>query len=131
MDGTGLRQIWVAGEVNAQMRFTVAEIIRATAERFEIAPDEIVEPHIAGKSRKRRVARPRQVAMFLARDLVSTPRKTERMGRQPVSYPVLGRIFSRDHSTVIHAVRAIPKLAANDSDLDEKIKQIRQMLGAL
>ena len=57
--------------------------------------------------RAREVARPRQVAMYLSKQLT------------PKSLPDIGRRFGgRDHTTVIHAVRQIEKLRASDAELD-------------
>ncbi len=53
---------------------------------------------MTGKSRLRPLARPRQVAMFLARETGA-------------SFPVIARHFQRDHTTVLHACRVVP---AND-----------------
>jgi len=65
------------------------------------------------------VARPRQVAMYLAKQL--TPR----------SLPEIGRRFGgRDHTTVIHAVRRIEKLRQTDAELDADVRLlIRQLEG--
>jgi chromosomal replication initiator protein len=108
---------------------SVKSIIEATAVQFDLTPEQIIEPHTACKTRLRGIVRPRQVAMYLARELSTQPPGDRRSPkRSPVSYPTLGRIFRRDHSTVIHACRTIPKLAANDSELSEKVKQIRQLI---
>src|SRR3546814_7947784 len=70
---------------------------------------------MASKRRVRAIARPRQVAMYLAKEL--TPR----------SYPEIGRRFGgRDHSTVIHAVRTVEALRVADSELDAEIAAIRR-----
>src|SRR3546814_12069968 len=72
---------------------------------------------MASKRRVRAIARPRQVAMYLAKEL--TPR----------SYPEIGRRFGgRDHSTVIHAVRTVEALRVSDSELDAEIAAIRRSL---
>ena len=107
------------------MKPSVASIIQATAYHFRVSPERLIEPDGPNGVRGREFARPRQVAMYLARTIASTPRETPEMGRQPVSYPALASIFGRDHTTVIHAVRTVPKLAQNDSELGEKIKQIK------
>jgi chromosomal replication initiator protein len=67
--------------------------------------------------RARAVARPRQVAMYLAKQL--TPR----------SLPEIGRKFGgRDHTTVMHAVRKIEELKAQDRTLAEDLELLRRML---
>src|SRR3546814_7587708 len=61
--------------------------------------------------RAREVARPRQVAMYLAKRL--TPR----------SLPEIGRRFGgRDHTTVMHAVKRIEELRVEDTELDADIR---------
>ena len=65
------------------------------------------------------VARPRQVAMYLAKQL--TPR----------SLPEIGRNFGgRDHTTVIHAVRKIEELCAEDSQIAEDLEHIKRKIQA-
>jgi len=67
--------------------------------------------------RARAVARPRQVAMYLAKQL--TPR----------SLPEIGRKFGgRDHTTVMHAIRRIEELRALDMTLNEDVEQLRRLL---
>jgi chromosomal replication initiator protein len=63
------------------------------------------------------VARPRQVAMYLAKQLTSR------------SLPEIGRKFGgRDHTTVIHAVKKIEELIELDSALAEDVELLRRML---
>jgi chromosomal replication initiator protein len=67
--------------------------------------------------RARAVARPRQVAMFLAKQL------TQR------SLPEIGRKFGgRDHTTVLHAVKKVEELMANDQGFAEDIELLRRTL---
>src|SRR3546814_1796174 len=62
--------------------------------------------------RARVVARPRQIAMYLAKRLTTR------------SLPEIGRKFGgRDHSTVIHAVRRIEELRDSDRDVDGAVRQ--------
>ena len=69
--------------------------------------------------RARQVARPRQVAMYLAKTLTSR------------SLPDIGRRFGgRDHTTVIHAVRRIEELRATDAQIAEDVELLRRMLEA-
>ena len=59
------------------------------------------------KKRTRVIARPRQVAMFLAKDIT------------PMSLPAIGEAFGgRDHTTVLHACRTIADLRRNDAQLN-------------
>lgn len=73
------------------MRASVEEIQAKTAIKCGITLRELL-----GDSRKRRVAYPRQVAMYLARDLTRN------------SLPEIGRRFGRDHTTVLHACEQVP-----------------------
>lgn len=89
-----------------QRRVTIDEIQRRVAEHYRIRQAEMTSAR-----RAREVARPRQVAMYLAKQL--TPR----------SLPEIGRRFGgRDHSTVIYAVRQIEKLRATDAELDADVR---------
>ncbi len=109
-----------AEEVLAEMfrasrrRITIDEIQRRVSEHYKIRQAEMVSAR-----RAREVARPRQVAMYLAKQL--TPR----------SLPEIGRKFGgRDHTTVIHAVRQIERLRGCDTDIDNDVRSlIRQLEG--
>lgn len=93
-------------------RITIDEIQRACAAHYRIDLSEM-----RSARRARAVARPRQVAMYLAKKL--TPR----------SLPEIGRIFGgRDHSTVIHAVRKIETLRKENADLDSDIRTLQRQL---
>ena len=82
-------------------RVTIEEIQKRVAEHFNI---KIADMHSARRARA--VARPRQVAMYLAKQLTSR------------SLPEIGRKFGgRDHTTVMHAVRKIEELRATDAEL--------------
>lgn len=95
-------------------RITIEDIQRAVCAHYRIDKAEM-----ASQRRTRAVARPRQVAMYLAKEL--TPR----------SFPEIGRRFGgRDHSTVIHAVRTIESLRVSDADLDTDIRRIQRALTA-
>lgn len=99
---------------SARPRITIDEIQRAVCAHYRLDKSEM-----ASKRRVRAIARPRQVAMYLAKEL--TPR----------SYPEIGRRFGgRDHSTVIHAVRTVEALRVADSELDAEIAAIRRALNS-
>ena len=93
-------------------RITIDEIQKRVAEHYNI---RLSDMHSARRARA--VARPRQVAMFLCKQL--TPR----------SLPEIGRKFGgRDHTTVMHAVRKIEELRAADRTLAEDVELLRRML---
>jgi chromosomal replication initiator protein len=93
-------------------RVTIEEIQKRVAEHFNI---RIADMHSARRARA--VARPRQVAMYLAKQLTSR------------SLPEIGRKFGgRDHTTVMHAVRKIEELRAKDASFAEDVDLLRRML---
>jgi len=95
-----------------ERRVTIEVIQKLVAEHYQI---RIADMHSARRARA--VARPRQVAMYLAKQL--TPR----------SLPEIGRKFGgRDHTTVMHAIRRIEELRASDPMLSESIETLRRML---
>jgi len=93
-------------------RVTIDEIQKRVAEHYNI---RLGDMHSARRARA--VARPRQVAMYLCKQL--TPR----------SLPEIGRKFGgRDHTTVIHAVKKIEELREKDRALAEDVELLRRML---
>jgi chromosomal replication initiator protein len=95
-----------------QRRISIDEIQTQVAEHYRIRKAEMTSAR-----RAREVARPRQVAMYLSKQLT------------PKSLPDIGRRFGgRDHTTVIHAVRQIEKLRAQDSELDADIRLLTRQL---
>jgi chromosomal replication initiator protein len=95
-----------------QRRISIDEIQSRVSEHYRIRKAEMTSAR-----RAREVARPRQVAMYLSKQL--TPR----------SLPEIGRRFGgRDHTTVIHAVRQIEKLRAQDAELDADIRLLTRQL---
>jgi chromosomal replication initiator protein len=95
-------------------KVTVDEIIRKVTDHYNIRMTDILSPR-----RARSIARPRQMAMYLAKKLTSK------------SLPEIGRRFGgRDHTTVIHAVKKIEELRATDSQTSEDLELLRRMLEA-
>ncbi len=95
-----------------QRRITIDEIQKRVSDHFRIRQAEMVSAR-----RAREVARPRQIAMYLAKQL--TPR----------SLPEIGRRFGgRDHTTVIHAVRQIERLRGIDTDIDNDVRTLMRVL---
>ena len=93
-------------------KLTIEEIQRKVAEHYNIRLSDMIGP-----KRLRNIARPRQVAMYLAKQL--TPR----------SLPEIGRRFGgRDHTTIIHGVRKIEELMATDSQLSDDLLLLRRLL---
>ncbi len=93
-------------------RLTVDRIQRAVCEIFSVTPTDMVS-----KRRARVIARPRQVAMYLCKKL------TKR------SLPDIGRRFGgRDHTTVMHAVKRIDQLRAEDESFNAQIEAVETLL---
>ncbi|MHA1107693.1 MAG: helix-turn-helix domain-containing protein, partial [Alphaproteobacteria bacterium] len=93
-------------------RVTIEEIQKRVAEHFNI---RMADMHSARRARA--VARPRQVAMYLAKQLTSR------------SLPEIGRKFGgRDHTTVMHAVKKIDELRQSDAGFSEDVDLLRRML---
>ncbi len=93
-------------------RVTIEEIQKRVAEHFNI---RVSDMHSARRARS--VARPRQVAMYLAKQLTSR------------SLPEIGRKFGgRDHTTVMHAVRKVDELRERDASFAEDVELLRRML---
>ena len=97
-----------------ERRVTIEEIQKRVAEHFNI---RFTDMHSARRSRA--VARPRQVAMYLAKHLTSR------------SLPEIGRKFGgRDHTTVMYAVQKVEELRQSDPGFDEDVELLRRMLEA-
>ena len=98
------------GAVNRQI--TVDNIQKTVADYFKIKVADLFS-----KKRSRQIARPRQVAMWLAKNLTSQ------------SYPSIGEAFGgRDHTTVLHAVRTIDSLRSKDNELNHDVHVLLQVL---
>ncbi len=96
----------------AQRRVTIDEIQKLVSTHFDLKPVDLVSAR-----RARAVARPRQIAMYLAKRLTTR------------SLPEIGRKFGgRDHSTVIHAVRRIEELRDSDRDVDGAVRTLMREL---
>ena len=95
-------------------KVTVEEIQRRVGEHFNVRLSDLIGP-----KRNRTIARPRQVAMYLAKQLTSR------------SLPEIGRRFGgRDHTTVMHAVKRIDELRAIDNQMAEDLELLRRTLEA-
>jgi chromosomal replication initiator protein len=93
-------------------RITIEEIQKKVAEHFTIKLAEM-----SSARRSRQVARPRQIAMYLAKQLTSR------------SLPEIGRKFGgRDHTTVMHAVKKVEELKETDQNFAEDVELLRRML---
>ncbi len=92
-----------------QKNITIQIIIQATADNFNINPEELIS-----QKRTQNIAMTRQVAMYLCRILTD------------LSLPKIGEEFGgRDHTTVLHAFKKIDTLLATDSDLKNRLEMIK------
>ena len=91
---------------------TVDKIQNVVSNYFNISLSEMLS-----QRRSRPLARPRQIAMYLAKKMTTR------------SLPEIGRRFAnRDHTTVIHAVKTITRLSEQDDEMKKNISQIRSLL---
>ena len=92
---------------------TIGDIQQATCDHFGITPEELLST-----SRSPRVAWPRQLAMYLSRELTGA------------SLPAIGREFGgRDHTTVLHACRRASERLSSDDGLREAVDSLLLELG--
>ncbi len=93
-------------------KITIEEIQKKVAEHFNIRLTDMHSPR-----RSRSVARPRQIAMYLAKSITSR------------SLPEIGRKFGgRDHTTVMHAVKKIEELKHSDTNFNEDIELLKRLI---
>ena len=94
-----------------QSSITFDEIAKAVCEHFTIRPTDL-----RSKRRSRNVAVPRQVAMYLCRQLLKA------------SFPHIGELFGRDHSTVMHAYHVTERRMKQDPAFRVTIEQLERTL---
>jgi chromosomal replication initiator protein len=95
-------------------KLTIEEIQRKVAEHYNIRLSDMIGP-----KRLRTIARPRQMAMYLAKQLTSR------------SLPEIGRRFGgRDHTTIMHGVKKIEELMTTDSQLSDDMQLLKRLLQA-
>jgi chromosomal replication initiator protein len=93
---------------NQERRITMEAVLRAVAERFQMQPVQLKQ-----KTNARNIAYPRQVAMYLIKELTQS------------SLPEIGRMFGgKHHTTVLHSVQKIDRERQRDSDLNRLIHSI-------
>jgi chromosomal replication initiator protein len=105
----------MAGEVLSDLApsdhatpLTSDDIIRRTSDHYAVTPAELTGP-----SRKQPLARTRQVAMYLCRELTD------------LSLPKIGKAFGgRDHTTVIHAVEKVKSLMRSDKQVFDEVNDL-------
>ena len=91
---------------------TSADIIRFVAQHYGIRVADL-----KGRSNRRSIALPRQVAMFLIRDILE------------LSFPEIGKIFSKHHSTIMYAVDNVQKMRQSNPDFDATLTSFHEHFG--
>ena len=95
-------------------RIKIEEILKVISRHFGVSKNDILS-----ERRHRSVVWPRQIGMYLAKQLTSR------------SLPEIGRRFGgRDHTTVLHAIRKIDNVLTGDPRLKEEIEDLKKLLGA-
>jgi len=92
-------------------KLTIEDAIKLVADFYRIRPADL-----KGARRHRNVARPRQVAMFLVREVMQR------------SFPEIGRAFGKDHTTVISACRKVEDLLRRDTDLGQEVESLKRRM---
>ena len=86
-----------------------SDIIRFVAQHYGVRVADL-----KGRSNRRSIALPRQVSMYLIRDILE------------LSFPEIGRIFSKHHSTVMYAVDSVQKMRQSNPDFDATLTSFRE-----
>jgi chromosomal replication initiator protein len=102
-----------APSVALRRRVTVRRIRETVAAYYDVSLQAMLSDR-----RARSIARPRQIAMYLAKELT------------PKSLPCIGREFNRDHTTVMYALRQVERLRLIDGDIADDIDALRERLAA-
>jgi chromosomal replication initiator protein len=86
-----------------------SDVIRFVAQHYGVRVADL-----KGRSNRRSIALPRQVSMYLIRDILE------------LSFPEIGRIFSKHHSTVMYAVDSVQKMRQSNPDFDATLTSFRE-----
>jgi len=91
-----------------ERKVTMEAVLKAVADRFSLQPNQLKQ-----KSNSRQISYPRQVAMYLVKELTQA------------SLPEIGRQFGgKHHTTVLHSITKIEQLRRTDADLNRMIHSI-------
>ena len=90
-------------------RITGDVIIKAVSTYYSVSVDDI-----KSQKRKREIALPRQVAMYLTREMT------------PLSLPAIGDVFGRDHTTVMHSCDKIAEMVRTSSEMSAAIADLKK-----
>lgn len=92
---------------NKRKKLTIADIQQAVANKYNVKLADL-----KGKSRKKEIVNPRQIAMYISRELLDD------------SLVTIANAFDRDHTTVIHGIDKITDLMDEDEDLKNEIEAL-------
>ena len=92
-----------------QQEISVADIQKAVCDYFVVSLSDL-----KSSRRDRSIARPRQIAMYLAKELTSK------------SLPEIGLAFGRDHTTILHAIRLVEDLVKSDATVAEHVTRLKR-----
>lgn len=87
------------------------DVIRTVAEYYSITPEDIISDR-----RSRNISVPRQIAMYIAREMVN------------ISFEAIGQSFERDHSTITYACKKVAEQISKTAELSGMLADIRKML---
>ena len=91
-----------------ERKVTMEAVLKAVADRFSLQPNQLKQ-----KSNSRQISYPRQVAMYLVKELTQA------------SLPEIGRLFGgKHHTTVLHSINKIEQLRHTEADLNRMIHSI-------
>ncbi len=91
---------------------TAEDVQRVVASHFSLSPTDL-----RTKNNSRRIAEPRQIAMYLARELTKD------------SLPQIGKAFGgKHHTTVLHSIRKIERLSKEDSRMKALLERLRELI---
>lgn len=110
MAAKALSHVFTPLEIKVEMK----DVLRTVAARYGLQAELL-----RGSGRMREVVVPRQIAMYLIRDLTSH------------SLPEIGSFFDRDHSTVMHAIARVTENLQKDSGLTLTIDELKRQLSGL
>ena len=105
-----LSEVFSGNPISLEMN----DILKAVAQHFSLSVETL-----KGSGRAREIALPRQVAMFLVREMTSH------------SLPEIGQFFGRDHTTVMHAIQKIGDQLKQSTELQQALGEVRIYLRGL
>ena len=105
-----LSNVFTPQEIKVEMK----DVLRTVAARYNLPAESL-----RGVGRMREVVVPRQITMYLIRDLTSH------------SLPEIGAFFGRDHSTVMHAIARVSENLEKDFELGTSIEELKRQLSGL